>query len=83
MSNVLIKLTDHAKLKMKQRNIKLAEIRKVISNPENREADKFDKDLMHYIGKVRGKHLRVIVKQADKDEFIVISAFFDRRIKQE
>jgi len=81
MPNILIKLTDHAKLKMKQRAITLEEIRKVILNPESIEYDKFDKDLMHYIGRIRGKYLRIIVKHESKEELLIISAFFDRRLK--
>jgi hypothetical protein len=37
---------------------------------------------MHYIGPVKGHFLRVIGRWEDKETFIVVSAFFDRRLKR-
>jgi len=38
-------------------------------------------DLLHFIGKIRNKFLRVIGRFEDNETFVVVSAFFDRRIK--
>jgi len=53
----------------------------VILKPELSEPDKFDTFLMHYIGTIRSKFLRVIGRWEDKEIFIIGSAFFDRRLK--
>jgi hypothetical protein len=79
---VTIKLTKHASIKIAQRNISCEDIKQVISKPELSESDKFDKFLMHYIGTIRSKFLRVIGRWEDKEIFIVVSAFFDRRLKR-
>jgi hypothetical protein len=77
-----IKLTEHARLKIAERDISLDVIRDVVSNPELKEKDKFDSSLTHLIGRVGDRFLRVIGRWKGKEEFIVISAFFDRRVKK-
>lgn len=79
---ITIKLTKHASIKIAQRNISFEDIKHVILKPELSESDKFDKFLMHYIGTIKGKLLRVIGRWEDKEIFIVVSAFFDRRLKR-
>jgi len=82
MSNeeISLKLTKHAEIKIKERNIDLDHIRKVISRPEFTKPDKFDKSLTHFIGNIEGKFLRVICRRESKRDLLVISAFFDRRL---
>lgn len=76
-----IKLTKHAEAKIKERQIKLKEIEKVIRNPELIEEDRVNSDVVHMIGKIRDKYLRVIVRK-EENNLIVISAFYDRRVKR-
>ncbi len=52
-----IKLTKHAKLKIKQRKLSLDDINRVVEKPDLIEYDKFDKSLIHYIGRVEDKFL--------------------------
>ena len=80
--DVTIKLTKHSKIKISQRNIALDDIRNVVLNPEFSEADRFDKSLVHFIGNIKGKFLRVIGRWENKEYLLVISAFFDRRLKR-
>ena len=83
MDNVKIKLTNHAKIKITERNISLDTIKNIIANPELIENDKFDNSLIHFIRKVDNKHyLRIIGRWEDKNCFLVVSCFFDRRIKK-
>ena len=77
---ISIILTSHAKIKIKQRNIDLGQIKKIVSNPELAEPDKFDESLTHFIGRIEGKFLRVICRRKSKEELLIISAFFDRRL---
>jgi hypothetical protein len=78
---ITIKLTKHASIKIAQRKISIEDIKQVILKPELSEPDKFDTFLMHYIGTIRSKFLRVIGRWEDKEIFIIVSAFFDRRLK--
>ena len=77
-----IKLTTHASSKILERNIKIKQIKEVISNHEKSEIDKFDNSLVHLIKKMDNKFLRVIGKWESGNTFIVISAFYDRRLKR-
>jgi len=77
---ISITLTSHAKIKIRQRNIDLGQIKKIVSNPELTEPDKFDESLTHFIGSIEGKFLRVICRKKSKKELLIISAFFDRRL---
>ena len=77
-----IKLTKHAKTKISQRNIALDDIRKVALNPDLIEPDKYDKSLTHFIGKIDSRFLRIIGRRESKEELLIISAFFDRRLKR-
>ena len=79
---IAIKLTKHAKIKNRHRKIALDDIKKVILRPELMEPDKFDKSLVHFIGNVEGKFLRVIGRWKSKKDLLVISSFFDRRLKR-
>ena len=82
MDKKSIDLTIHAELKMAQRNISLENIVEVLSNPELKETDHFDNELIHYIRKTEEKYLRVIVRREFKERFLVITAFYDRRFKR-
>lgn len=75
-------LTDHAKIKMNERSISLSMVEKTINNPDSTTADKFDNSVIHFIKKVGTKYLRVLAR-SDNNNKIIITAFFDRRIKKE
>ena len=79
-SGIIISLTKHAKIKIHQRNISLNDIKKVVITPMYVELDKLDKSLTHFIGFAEGKFLRIIGRWKSKEELLVISAFFDRRL---
>ena len=81
-SGIIISLTKHAKIKIHQRNISLSDIKKIVQTPMSVELDKFDKSLTHFIGFTKGKFLRIIGRWKSKKELLVISAFFDRRLKR-
>jgi hypothetical protein len=82
INSISVKLTKHAKIKIVERNITLTEIKKILMDPIMRETDKFDPLLTHYVGMKNDKFLRVIGKWADKGSFLVVSAFYDRRLKR-
>ena len=77
-----VKLTKHAKIKIIERNITLTEIKKILTDPIMSETDKFDPLLTHYVGMIKEKFLRVIGRCFDKRSFLVVSAFYDRRLKR-
>ncbi len=79
---VTLKLTKHAQNKILQRNISLENIREVVEAPEWMETDKFDRSLTHFIGKVKERFFRVIGRWEGEEILLVISAFYDRRIKR-
>ena len=79
---VNIHLTKHSKLKMEERGISLEMIKQSLSSPLFTELDKFDNTLIHVIGKIENRYLRIIGRWEKKNNFVVISAFFDRRIKK-
>jgi len=76
-----IKLTKHAKTKIGQRNIKADDIRKVALKPDLTEPDKYDKSLTHFIGKIGDRFIRIIGRRESEEELLIVSAFFDRRLK--
>jgi hypothetical protein len=83
MENIKIKLTKHAKIKIAERNISLDTIKNIIANPELIENDKFDDSLKHFIKKNDDRHyLRIIGRWENKNSFLIVSCFFDRRIKK-
>lgn len=77
-----IRYSLHAKKKIKERGIKEQIINNVINNPEKIVPDKFDDDLFHYIKRIKKKFLRVVCKIDNENQIIIISAFFDRRLKR-
>lgn len=77
-----IRVTKHAKIKINQRNIQMKDIERIVQNPQIKEQDKFDKTLTHFVGSVQGRFLRVIGKRENEGEFLIISAFYDRRLKR-
>jgi len=77
-----IKLTKHASSKIAERNISLDTIREVVTDPDQEEMDRFDDSLVHFIGRVENRFLRVIGRWEGEGEFVVVSAFFDRRLKK-
>jgi len=77
-----IKLTRHAKIKIDQRNITLDDIKRIIQSTQLKESDKFDKSLIHFIGNIKGRFLRVTGRWENNEELLVISASYDRRLKR-
>ena len=77
-----IKLTKHAGSKIAERNISLDTIREVVTDPDQEEMDRFDDSLVHFMGRVENRFLRVIGRWEGEGEFVVVSAFFDRRLKK-
>jgi len=77
-----ILLTYHAQMKSKQRTIPQECIQKVIENPEKKEIDRFDSSLIHFISQVENRYLRIIGRWLNKSDFLVVSVFFDRRLKK-
>lgn len=77
-----LKLTEHAQEKILQRNIDIEKILKVVSAPEIMEIDRFDRSLIHFIGKFMERYLRVIGRWEEEKTFLVISAFYDRRFRR-
>ena len=77
-----LRLTRHAREKISIRKISIEDIQKIILNPDWEEFDKFDNTLTHLIGKIGDRFLRVIGRFEDDELFVVVSAFFDRRIKR-
>lgn len=79
---ISVRLTRHANIKIEQRGITLEEIRDVVLNSEFVVKDKFDESLEHFIGFKNNKFLRVIGRWINKEELLVVSAFYDRRLKR-
>lgn len=79
---LVIKYTRHANDKIVERNIKIDDIKNTIINPDRKTSDMIDESLEHFIKKFGDKYLRVIGKLESRETFIVISAFYDRRIKR-
>jgi len=75
------KLTNHAKEKINQRGIRIEDVEEAIRNPDKKALDRTDERLIHFIKKFQDRHLRVIVK-TDRNDIIVVSAFYDRRLKR-
>jgi len=75
------RLTNHAKLKIRQRGISIGDVEETVRSPDKTERDKIDRELTHFIKELHGKYLRVIAKFA-RDDMIIISAFYDRRLKR-
>ena len=79
---MIIKLTKHAKMRLEDRGLTFERIEEVIKNYDFLEEDKIDPLITHYIKKIDKKFLRVIAKKEDKETLLVISAFYDRRLKR-
>ena len=77
-----LRLTRHAHTKIAQRDISVESIRAVVSAPECEQTDKLDSSLTHFIGKVGERPLRVIGRWESKDVLLVVSAFYDRRLRR-
>ena len=78
---MIIRLTNHAKGKIKHRGISIQDVEETVRNPDKSERDKVDEELTHFVKRFHDRYLRVIVKNV-KDDIIIISAFFDRRLKR-
>ncbi|QWR76732.1 hypothetical protein [Candidatus Magnetomonas plexicatena] len=76
-----IKLTKHAAGKIRQRGIKTEDIDCVVNEPLFVEFDRFDNTLKHFVGFVNDKYLRVIGRNVSEETLLIISVFYDRRLK--
>ena len=81
-TDITIRLTKHANAKIRQRNITLEDIRVVILKPEFIEKDRFDDSLDHFIGIRNEGFLRVIGRWDNKKNLLIVSVFYDRRLKR-
>ena len=82
LKNLEIKFTKHATDKLVERNIEIDDIKNTIMNPDQKTSDRLDESLEHFTKKIDDKYLRVIGKWESRETLIVISAFYDRRIKR-
>jgi len=74
-------LTQHARDALEKRRIRLEWMERVLTEPEQTEADAMDKDIEHRLAAItefQGRVLRVIVN-AKANPPRVITAYFDRR----
>ena len=67
--------------KMEERTITLPMIEKVILNPDSILKDRSDASVKHLIKKIGTKYLRVLLR-TENEKRIIITVFFDRRIKR-
>ena len=79
----MISFTKHAEIKMNQRGICKERVIKVLKDPSVKEVDKLDLSLVHYIKYFKGRYLRVIGRWQNYNDFLVITVFYDRRLKQD
>ena len=83
IEKIRIKFTKHDEIKIEQREIAIETVEKVVEYPDRVEPDRFDSSLAHFIKLIDGRFLRVIAKRESEEALLVISAFFDRRLKKE
>jgi hypothetical protein len=77
-----IRLTIHAREKLSQRDIPLELIRLVVLEPELILQDRNDPGLIHYVREFEGRFLRVLGRWEEEGVFVLVSAFFDRRLRK-
>ena len=75
-------LTNHARTKMSERDISIEMIKKVVANPDSVKLDKIDVKVLHLIKKIENKFLRVLMRTDEDGKQIIITVFFDRRLKR-
>lgn len=76
-------LTRHAKDVLEERNISIKWLEQILSHSEKKEVDQADKNLEHYLGRIKeygNRVLRVVVNKSTKPVKIV-TLFFDRKMK--
>jgi chromosome segregation and condensation protein ScpB len=62
-----LRLTEHARLKMKQRGISIEDVEEAVRYSDKTERDKIDEELVHFIEKLHSKQLRVLAKVSGDD----------------
>ena len=77
-----IYLTNHSRTKMNERDISIEMIKKVVDNPDSIKPDKIDVKVLHLIKKIGNKFLRVLMRTDEDGKQIVITVFFDRRLRR-
>jgi len=73
MVGTILKLTKHAEIKLQQRGIPINLIKKVVTKPEMILRDNFDPTLVHFIGKIENKFLRIIGRWQDRPSCHVVA----------
>jgi hypothetical protein len=73
-------LSAHAQRVIREREIELTWVRRIMNTPDRREPDKVDAALSHALGRVpeRGGRVLRVVYYVTGEEAIVVTAYFDR-----
>jgi hypothetical protein len=77
-------LTEHARIAITERRIRMDWIQRVVENPELLEPDEDDAQLEHRLGKIfenDNRVLRVII-DPDARPIRIITAYFDRAMRK-
>lgn len=81
MKDIKIRLTRHAQKKNEDRGITPDLVKKTVLSYQEKILDIHDPELVHYIRCVENRFLRVIGRWESQDTFLVVTSFFDRRLK--
>lgn len=79
---IVVEFTKHARSKCAERGIHLKDIEETILRPDRKMKDTIDPSLDHYIRPIDSEYLRVIGRWESDAAFLVVTAFFDRRLKE-
>lgn len=83
MKDIKIRFTRHAQKKRDERGITPDLVKKTVLSYQEKRQDIHDRELVHYIGCVKDRFLRVIGRWESPETFVVVTTFFDRRLKKE
>jgi len=73
-------LTDHAVVVLRERDISIDWVRRVLEQPRLRLPDEEDPDLVHALGPIPERENRVlkVVYNPNRDPWLIVTAYFDR-----
>ncbi len=79
-----VRFTQHARTALAERELAVEWIERVVFNPQWTEPDRIDPDVVRYFGAIPERDGRVLRVAAVEtvSEFLIISAFLDRRARQ-
>ena len=77
-----VSFTKHAEDMLQERNFAREEIISIISNPDWLGNDESDVKIWHAFKRIGEKVLRVVIK-GRKEPYIVITMFYDRRLRDQ